>query len=161
MTTSVSQVRQNYHQDSEAAINRQINLELYASYVYLSMVRPGAVSPGGRAGKGRVQPLRGGAEVVATLPPSFPRQPMCALWENASQCWGRLLQVSRDLSCAEILGISPFPTASWEGFLIGKGRLYAPFYSRGSPFSGNPGTAPLRNCTVLQLEGGVLHFHSF
>ncbi|XP_036884873.1 ferritin heavy chain-like [Sturnira hondurensis] len=37
MTTSVSQVRQNYHQDSEATINRQINLELYASYVYLSM----------------------------------------------------------------------------------------------------------------------------
>ncbi|MDL1139895.1 ferritin, partial [Yersinia pestis] len=36
-TTSPSQVRQNYHQDSEAAINRQINLELYASYVYLSM----------------------------------------------------------------------------------------------------------------------------
>uniref|UniRef100_A0A2R9CKP7 Ferritin n=1 Tax=Pan paniscus TaxID=9597 RepID=A0A2R9CKP7_PANPA len=36
-TTSTSQVRQNYHQDSEAAINRQINLELCASYVYLSM----------------------------------------------------------------------------------------------------------------------------
>uniref|UniRef100_A0A2K5YJI3 Ferritin n=1 Tax=Mandrillus leucophaeus TaxID=9568 RepID=A0A2K5YJI3_MANLE len=36
-TASTSQVRQNYHQDSEAAINRQINLELYASYVYLSM----------------------------------------------------------------------------------------------------------------------------
>lgn len=33
-----SQVRQNFHQDCEAAINRQINLELYASYVYLSMV---------------------------------------------------------------------------------------------------------------------------
>ncbi|KAM4619391.1 ferritin, heavy polypeptide 1b isoform 1-T2 [Polymixia lowei] len=32
-----SQVRQNFHQDCEAAINRQINLELYASYVYLSM----------------------------------------------------------------------------------------------------------------------------
>uniref|UniRef100_A0A8C7FJ45 Ferritin n=1 Tax=Oncorhynchus kisutch TaxID=8019 RepID=A0A8C7FJ45_ONCKI len=30
-------VRQNFHQDCEAAINRQINLELYASYVYLSM----------------------------------------------------------------------------------------------------------------------------
>ncbi|XDA73718.1 hypothetical protein R6Z07F_003937 [Ovis aries] len=30
-------VRQNCHQDSEAAIHRQINLELYASYVYLSM----------------------------------------------------------------------------------------------------------------------------
>uniref|UniRef100_A0A2K5E5D3 Ferritin heavy chain n=1 Tax=Aotus nancymaae TaxID=37293 RepID=A0A2K5E5D3_AOTNA len=36
-TASPSQVRQNYHQDSEAAINRQINLELYASYVYLSI----------------------------------------------------------------------------------------------------------------------------
>ncbi|KAM6225282.1 ferritin, mitochondrial [Rhynchocyon petersi] len=32
-----SRVRQNFHPDSEAAINRQINLELYASYVYLSM----------------------------------------------------------------------------------------------------------------------------
>lgn len=37
--TMSSQVRQNFHQDCEAAINRQINLELYASYVYLSMVR--------------------------------------------------------------------------------------------------------------------------
>ncbi|KAL0595794.1 Ferritin heavy chain [Plecturocebus cupreus] len=35
-TASPSQVCQNYHQDSEAAINRQINLKLYASYVYLS-----------------------------------------------------------------------------------------------------------------------------
>ncbi|XP_055519267.1 ferritin heavy chain-like [Leucoraja erinacea] len=32
-----SQVRQNYHQECEASINRQINMELYASYVYLSM----------------------------------------------------------------------------------------------------------------------------
>ncbi|KAM9860789.1 ferritin, heavy subunit [Aulostomus maculatus] len=32
-----AQVRQNFHQDCEAAVNRQINLELYASYVYLSM----------------------------------------------------------------------------------------------------------------------------
>lgn len=48
MTTSCSsQVRQNYHQDSEAAINRQINLELYASYVYLSMVSAG-LAGGGR-----------------------------------------------------------------------------------------------------------------
>jgi len=30
--------RQNFHSDSEAAINRQINLDLYSSYVYLSMV---------------------------------------------------------------------------------------------------------------------------
>jgi len=32
-----SVVRQNYHQDCEAGVNKQINLELYASYVYLSM----------------------------------------------------------------------------------------------------------------------------
>lgn len=33
-----SAVRQNYHQECEAGVNKQINLELYASYVYLSMV---------------------------------------------------------------------------------------------------------------------------
>ncbi|KAM5338337.1 ferritin heavy chain-like [Glossophaga mutica] len=37
MTTSVSEVCQNYHQDWEATINCQINPELYASYVYLFM----------------------------------------------------------------------------------------------------------------------------
>ncbi|CAD7682610.1 unnamed protein product [Nyctereutes procyonoides] len=37
MTASPSQVRPNYHQDSEAAIHHQINPELYSSYVYLSM----------------------------------------------------------------------------------------------------------------------------
>uniref|UniRef100_A0A8C4LYQ5 Ferritin n=1 Tax=Equus asinus asinus TaxID=83772 RepID=A0A8C4LYQ5_EQUAS len=36
-TTSPSQVCQDYHLDSEATINRQINLELYASYIFLSM----------------------------------------------------------------------------------------------------------------------------
>ncbi|KAK2104173.1 fts3-like protein [Saguinus oedipus] len=36
-TASPLQVHQNHHQDSETAINCQINLELYASYVYLSM----------------------------------------------------------------------------------------------------------------------------
>ena len=34
-----SRVRQNFHQDSEAFINKQINMEMYASYVYLAMVR--------------------------------------------------------------------------------------------------------------------------
>uniref|UniRef100_A0A1B6KKR4 Ferritin n=1 Tax=Graphocephala atropunctata TaxID=36148 RepID=A0A1B6KKR4_9HEMI len=34
---SLSQVRQNFHEDSENGINKQINMELYASYVYLSM----------------------------------------------------------------------------------------------------------------------------
>lgn len=34
---SVSQCRQNYHSESEAGINRQINMELYASYTYQSM----------------------------------------------------------------------------------------------------------------------------
>ncbi|KAL0588885.1 Ferritin heavy chain [Plecturocebus cupreus] len=37
MIVSPLQVCQNYHQDSEASINYQINLELYASYIYLSM----------------------------------------------------------------------------------------------------------------------------
>ncbi|EDV26143.1 Soma ferritin [Trichoplax sp. H2] len=32
-----SNARQNYHEDCEAGVNKQINLELYASYVYLSM----------------------------------------------------------------------------------------------------------------------------
>ncbi|XP_053058201.1 ferritin heavy chain-like [Acinonyx jubatus] len=36
-TAPFSEVRQNYHPECEAAINSHINLELYASYVYLSM----------------------------------------------------------------------------------------------------------------------------
>uniref|UniRef100_A0A8D1TQ69 Uncharacterized protein n=1 Tax=Sus scrofa TaxID=9823 RepID=A0A8D1TQ69_PIG len=32
---SLSQVHQNYYQNSEAAINHPINLRLYASYIYL------------------------------------------------------------------------------------------------------------------------------
>ncbi|KAL0993595.1 hypothetical protein UPYG_G00110250 [Umbra pygmaea] len=32
-----SQVRQNYHRDCEAAINKMINMELFASYNYMSM----------------------------------------------------------------------------------------------------------------------------
>lgn len=34
-----SQIRQNYHRDCEAAINRMVNMELFASYTYTSMVR--------------------------------------------------------------------------------------------------------------------------
>jgi len=34
---ALSQCRQNFHADSEAGINRQINMELYASYTYQSM----------------------------------------------------------------------------------------------------------------------------
>ncbi|XP_062940659.1 ferritin heavy chain-like [Cynocephalus volans] len=37
MAAVLSQVRQNYHPVCEAAVDSQINLELYASYVYLSM----------------------------------------------------------------------------------------------------------------------------
>ncbi|XP_076375713.1 soma ferritin-like isoform X1 [Megalopta genalis] len=33
----MSRVRQNFHEECEQALNKQINLELYASYVYLSM----------------------------------------------------------------------------------------------------------------------------
>jgi ferritin heavy chain len=32
-----SQLRQNFSSEVEAAINKQVNIELYASYVYLSM----------------------------------------------------------------------------------------------------------------------------
>merc|ERR1712218_148531 len=34
---NMSAIRQNYNEESEAAINKQINMELYASYVYMSM----------------------------------------------------------------------------------------------------------------------------
>merc|ERR1712180_154106 len=34
---AVSRIRQNYKEDCEALINKQINMEFYASYVYLSM----------------------------------------------------------------------------------------------------------------------------
>jgi ferritin heavy chain len=33
----MSQIKQNYHAECEAGVNKQINLELYASYVYQSM----------------------------------------------------------------------------------------------------------------------------
>ncbi|CAG0888554.1 unnamed protein product [Darwinula stevensoni] len=33
----ISQIRQSFHDESEAGINKQINLEMYASYVCLSM----------------------------------------------------------------------------------------------------------------------------
>jgi ferritin heavy chain len=37
MASRETQPRQNYHENCEAGINKQINLELYASYVYSSM----------------------------------------------------------------------------------------------------------------------------
>jgi len=37
MASSDSQARQNFHHEVEAGINKQINMELYASYVYQSM----------------------------------------------------------------------------------------------------------------------------
>nr|AXL95451.1 ferritin [Conus ermineus] len=37
MALNVSQCRQNYHAESEAGVNRQINMELYACYCYQSM----------------------------------------------------------------------------------------------------------------------------
>ncbi|ESO89336.1 hypothetical protein LOTGIDRAFT_183389 [Lottia gigantea] len=37
MAQTVSQPRQNFHLESEAGINRQVNMELYASYTYQSM----------------------------------------------------------------------------------------------------------------------------
>uniref|UniRef100_A0A672ZIR2 Ferritin n=1 Tax=Sphaeramia orbicularis TaxID=375764 RepID=A0A672ZIR2_9TELE len=37
MAKMESQVRQNYHRDCEAAVNRMVNMELFASYTYTSM----------------------------------------------------------------------------------------------------------------------------
>uniref|UniRef100_A0A3Q2WSJ5 Ferritin n=1 Tax=Haplochromis burtoni TaxID=8153 RepID=A0A3Q2WSJ5_HAPBU len=37
-TQSTTLVRQNYHRDCEAAINRMVNMELFASYTYTSML---------------------------------------------------------------------------------------------------------------------------
>jgi len=37
MSQSSNIIRQNFHEESEKALNKQINMELYASYVYLSM----------------------------------------------------------------------------------------------------------------------------
>eukprot|EP00745_Piridium_sociabile_P026352 TRINITY_DN41_c0_g2_i1.p1 TRINITY_DN41_c0_g2~~TRINITY_DN41_c0_g2_i1.p1 ORF type:complete len:171 (+),score=53.25 TRINITY_DN41_c0_g2_i1:285-797(+) len=34
---STSQCRQNFHSESEAGVNRQVNMEMYASYCYQSM----------------------------------------------------------------------------------------------------------------------------
>ncbi|PAA89803.1 hypothetical protein BOX15_Mlig013444g1 [Macrostomum lignano] len=34
---SSSRIRQNFHEESEAALNRQVNMELFASYTYQSM----------------------------------------------------------------------------------------------------------------------------
>jgi len=34
---SLSKVKQNFHAETEGLINKQINMELYASYTYLSM----------------------------------------------------------------------------------------------------------------------------
>lgn len=36
-TFKMSQIRQNFHAESEASLNKQINIELHASYVYQSM----------------------------------------------------------------------------------------------------------------------------
>ena len=33
-----SRIRQNYKEDCEALVNKQINMEMYPSYVYMSMV---------------------------------------------------------------------------------------------------------------------------
>ena len=35
---SESRARLSYHDECEAAVNKQVNLELYASYTYLSLV---------------------------------------------------------------------------------------------------------------------------
>lgn len=81
MATPPSQVRQNYHQDCEAAINRQINLELYASYVYLSMVSGGGGAVAGEWWQGSGRPaaprLGGRGPAGGGSGRCLPAQPRC------------------------------------------------------------------------------------
>merc|ERR1711942_298862 len=37
LTMAQQQIRQNYHEECEALVNKHINMELYASYVYIAM----------------------------------------------------------------------------------------------------------------------------
>merc|ERR1712236_197585 len=37
LTMAQQQIRQNYHEECEALVNKQINMELYASYVYVAL----------------------------------------------------------------------------------------------------------------------------
>uniref|UniRef100_A0A673TQE6 Ferritin n=1 Tax=Suricata suricatta TaxID=37032 RepID=A0A673TQE6_SURSU len=130
-TASPSQVRQNYHQDSEAAINRQINLELYASYVYLSMVSAGAAAAGGGAGVW----LTGG-------PPASGRP--AGKWT--------LLEVSRDLrrnSGEFVLCRCP----------VGGAPLRTPVYLKRAWFSDTLGLVTVAASTILPLGRWVLCVH--
>uniref|UniRef100_A0A2I3TRC0 Ferritin n=1 Tax=Pan troglodytes TaxID=9598 RepID=A0A2I3TRC0_PANTR len=77
-TPSTSQERQNYNQDSEAAINRHINLELCASYFYLSMEREHAEK------LMKLQNQRGGRIFLQDI-----KKPDCDDWEsglNVMEC---------------------------------------------------------------------------
>ena len=64
-----SVIRQNFHENSEAAINKQINMELYASYVYLSMVRNSCCNHAPVFNRGTWVP---GGVVSCAFPGSFP-----------------------------------------------------------------------------------------
>ncbi|KAL4617843.1 hypothetical protein GN956_G20454 [Arapaima gigas] len=66
---STSQIRQNYHRDCEAAINRMVNMELFAHYTYLSMTYIGA----GTSEQRQIHASQGGPG----LNRAFPAAEMC------------------------------------------------------------------------------------
>merc|ERR1711962_13630 len=67
-----SVVRQNYHQECEAGINKQVNMELHAHYVYLSMAlyfdRDDVALPGFAKKFMKHQNARGGRVVLKDIP---------------------------------------------------------------------------------------------
>uniref|UniRef100_UPI00398F61DA ferritin heavy chain, oocyte isoform-like n=1 Tax=Pristiophorus japonicus TaxID=55135 RepID=UPI00398F61DA len=106
-----SQVCQNYHQDCEDAVNKQINMELYSSYVYLSMsfyfdrdhvaLRHFAEFFKGQSHENlehaeklmEFQNRRGGRIILADI-----KKPEQAEWSNGLEAMQRALQMEKNVN---------------------------------------------------------------
>uniref|UniRef100_A0A8C3P3C9 Ferritin n=1 Tax=Chrysemys picta bellii TaxID=8478 RepID=A0A8C3P3C9_CHRPI len=131
-----SQVRQNFHLDCEAAVNRMVNLELYASYVYLSMscyfdrddvaLRHMAQFLKEQSHEERehaekfltYQNKRGGRIVLQDI-----RKPERDEWGNSLEALQCALQLEKAINQAlapgELSALPPHPSALWP---VGEGR---------------------------------------
>ncbi|XP_048201829.1 ferritin, mitochondrial [Perognathus longimembris pacificus] len=108
-----SRVRQNFHPECEAAVNRQINLELHAGYVYLSMAyyfarddvalrnfagyfrRQSRAERAHAEGLMRLQTQRGGRLRLRAIP-----APARDDWGGGLQALRRALRLERDVNRA-------------------------------------------------------------
>uniref|UniRef100_A0A8D0BNU4 Ferritin n=1 Tax=Salvator merianae TaxID=96440 RepID=A0A8D0BNU4_SALMN len=146
-----SQVRQNFHTECEAAINQLVNLELYASYVYLSMsshfdrddvalchvarfLKEQSHEERDHAEKFmRYQNKRGGRIVLKDI-----KKPEKDEWGNTLDALQRALQLEKEVNQALLPG-SPFPGCVhfWQHFLFN--------HQEGEPVSQNSG--PWAFCT--------------